>query len=200
MLKIKLALISVIMGFFVMTTAFTNANIQDNSQLLDRKTSKLIRAKNDRYFQTSEQPRIVVRTQKGIEHLTPKHLNKSHRTVFIVVGSQKKKRNVQIYSSKDLHSAFSADVRGNILRSQSEKLRSNNQKEFNVGLRFVFKACATTIDQEYQYALDQYDLTNDERAQITHPHRMALPIALALVLVISGLALFLKKHSHVENK
>lgn len=96
--------------------------------MLERETSKLILAKNDRYFQTSEQPQIIVKTVNRVDHLTPAKLNKYKRTVFIVVGTKNKKRNVQIYSSKDLHSAFSADVRGNIIRSQSDKLRSTNKK------------------------------------------------------------------------
>ena len=115
------------------------------------------------------------------------------------MGYKDKKKNVQIYSSKDLHSAFTADIRGNIIRSQSDQLRSNNKKEFNKGLRFVFRACATTIDQRYQYALDKYDLSNDERTQLTHPRRLALPIALALVLVIGGLLYFFKTNMQLKK-
>ena len=194
MLKTKLAFLTALIGVFLTTTGFTSPNIKDNSNLLERETSKLILAKNDRYFQTSEQPQIIVKTVNRVDHLTPAKLNKYKRTVFIVVGTKNKKRNVQIYSSKDLHSAFSADVRGNIIRSQSDKLRSNNKKEFNEGLRFVFRACATTIDQRYQYSLDKYDLSSNERAQLTHPHKVALPIALALGLVVGGLIYFFKNN------
>ena len=194
MLKTKLAFLTALIGVFLTTTGFTSPNIKDNSNLLERETSKLILAKNDRYFQTSEQPQIIVKTVNRVDHLTPAKLNKYKRTVFIVVGTKNKKRNVQIYSSKDLHSAFSADVRGNIIRSQSDKLRSTNKKEFNEGLRFVFRACATTIDQRYQYSLDKYDLSSNERAQLTHPHKVALPIALALGLVVGGLIYFFKNN------
>ena len=114
-------------------TAFSNPYVHDNGHLLEKKTSKLIKEKNDRYLQTSEQPVIIVKTVNRVDHLTPKKLNKYKRTVFIVVGSANKKRNVQIYSSKDLHGAFTADVRGTIIRSQSNQLRSNNKKEFNRG-------------------------------------------------------------------
>lgn len=194
MLKTKLAFFTALIGVFLTMTGFTSPNIKDNSNLLERETSKLILAKNDRYFQTSEQPQIIVKTVNRVDHLTPAKLNKYKRTVFIVVGTKNKKRNVQIYSSKDLHSAFSADVRGNIIRSQSDKLRSTNKKEFNEGLRFVFRACATTIDQRYQYSLDEYDLSSNERAQLTHPHKVALPIALALGLVVGGLIYFFKNN------
>lgn len=194
MLKTKLVFFTALIGVFITTTGFTSPNIKDNSNLLERETSKLILAKNDRYFQTSEQPQIIVKTVNRVDHLTPAKLNKYKRTVFIVVGTKNKKRNVQIYSSKDLHSAFSADVRGNIIRSQSDKLRSTNKKEFNEGLRFVFRACATTIDQRYQYSLDKYDLSSNERAQLTHPHKVALPIALALGLVVGGLIYFFKNN------
>ena len=163
MLKTKLVAVIALISLFLTTTAFSNPDLHDNCNLVEKETSKLIKEKNNRYLQTSEQPKIIVRTVNRVDHLTPKKLSKYKRTVFIVVGYKDKKKNVQIYSSKDLHSAFTADIRGNIIRSQSDQLRSNNKKEFNKGLRFVFRACATTIDQRYQYALDKYDLSNDER-------------------------------------
>lgn len=199
MLKTKLVAVIALFGLFLTTTAFSNPNLHDNCNLVEKETSKLIKEKNNRYLQTSEQPKIIVRTVNRVDHLTPKKLSKYKRTVFIIVGYKDKKKNVQIYSSKDLHSAFTADIRGNIIRSQSDQLRSNNKKEFNKGLRFVFRACATTIDQRYQYALDKYDLSNDERTQLTHPRRLALPIALALVLVIGGLLYFFKSNMQLKK-
>ena len=199
MLKTKLVAVIALISLFLTTTAFSNPDLHDNCNLVEKETSKLIKEKNNRYLQTSEQPKIIVRTVNRVDHLTPKKLSKYKRTVFIVVGYKDKKKNVQIYSSKDLHSAFTADIRGNIIRSQSDQLRSNNKKEFNKGLRFVFRACATTIDQRYQYALDKYDLSNDERTQLTHPRRLALPIALALVLVIGGLLYFFKSNMQLKK-
>ncbi|MBI0022483.1 TPM domain-containing protein [Lactobacillus sp. M0403] len=199
MLKTKLVAVIALISLFLTTTAFSNPDLHDNCNLVEKETSKLIKEKNNRYLQTSEQPKIIVKTVNRVDHLTPKKLSKYKRTVFIVVGYKDKKKNVQIYSSKDLHSAFTADIRGNIIRSQSDQLRSNNKKEFNKGLRFVFRACATTIDQRYQYALDKYDLSNDERTQLTHPRRLALPIALALVLVIGGLLYFFKTNMQLKK-
>lgn len=199
MLKTKLVAVIALIGLFLTTTAFSNPDLHDNCNLVEKETSKLIKEKNNRYLQTSEQPKIIVKTVNRVDHLTPKKLSKYKRTVFIIVGYKDKKKNVQIYSSKDLHSAFTADIRGNIIRSQSNQLRSNNKKEFNKGLRFVFRACATTIDQRYQYALDKYDLSNDERTQLTHPRRLALPIALALVLVIGGLLYFFKTNMQLKK-
>lgn len=199
MLKTKLAAVIALISLFLTTTAFSNPDLHDNCNLVEKETSKLIKEKNNRYLQTSEQPKIIVKTVNRVDHLTPKKLSKYKRTVFIIVGYRDKKKNVQIYSSKDLHSAFTADIRGNIIRSQSDQLRSNNKKEFNKGLRFVFRACATTIDQRYQYALDKYDLSNDERTQLTHPRRLALPIALALVLVIGGLLYFFKTNMQLKK-
>lgn len=199
MLKTKLVAVIALFGLFLTTTAFSNPDLHDNCNLVEKETSKLIKEKNNRYLQTSEQPKIIVKTVNRVDHLTPKKLSKYKRTVFIIVGYKDKKKNVQIYSSKDLHSAFTADIRGNIIRSQSDQLRSNNKKEFNKSLRFVFRACATTIDQRYQYALDKYDLSNDERTQLTHPRRLALPIALALVLVIGGLLYFFKTNMQLKK-
>lgn len=199
MLKTKLVAVIALISLFLTTTAFSNPDLHDNCNLVEKETSKLIKEKNNRYLQTSEQPKIIVKTVNRVDHLTPKKLSKYKRTVFIIVGYKDKKKNAQIYSSKDLHSAFTADIRGNIIRSQSDQLRSNNKKEFNKGLRFVFRACATTIDQRYQYALDKYDLSNDERTQLTHPRRLALPIALALVLVIGGLLYFFKTNMQLKK-
>lgn len=200
MLKTKIVFLGFLGVIFLNLTAFSKPNIEDKSNLLEGKTIKLIVAKNNRYFQTSEQPKIIVQTVNRIDHLTPQKLTKFKRSVFIVVGTKNNKRNVQIYSSKDLHGAFTADVRSSIIRSQADALRSSDRRKFNQGLRFVFRACATTIDQKYQYALDKYDLSNQERDQIAHPRRLALPIAFGLVIIISCLVYFFKNNLHVRNK
>ena len=64
-LKTKLVLFTALIGIFLTMTGFSSPNIKDNSNLLERETSKLILAKNDRYFQTSEQPQIIVKTEIG---------------------------------------------------------------------------------------------------------------------------------------
>lgn len=103
---------------FLITTGFVQPNIEDHAHILDKETRTLVTEKNNRYFQTKEQPQIVVITVKRLNKLTPKMLDHSKRTVFIVVGQKGKKRNVQIYSTKDLHSAFTEVARGNILRAE----------------------------------------------------------------------------------
>lgn len=183
--------------------AFSDANLQDNANLVNRETRKLIVAKNGRYLQTKEKPQITVLTVKRLDNLTPKHLNKQKRQVYIVVGSKGKSRNVQIYSSADLHSAFTAESRMNIIRSAAKDLRSQNKATFNKGLRFVFKACATRIDHRYQYSLDKYDLSNSEQQKIDHPNKVALPIALAIAVLVSALIYFLhqirRRNPHQEE-
>lgn len=182
------------------TTGFVQANIVDDAHILNHQTQTLIQEKNNRYLQTKEQPQIAVVTVKRLNKLTPKLLNSSKRTAYIVVGEKGEKRNVQIFSSKDLHGAFTADTRMNIIRAAGPKLRSKSNKTFNSGLRFVFRACATKIDQQYQYSLDKYDLTNEEQDKISHPHRVALPIALAIVLLIMALAYFFKQTKNRQQK
>lgn len=185
---------------FMTTTGFVQANIVDDAHILNHQTQTLIQEKNNRYLQTKEQPQIAVITVKRLNKLTPKLLNSSKRTAYIVVGEKGKKRNVQIFSSKDLHGAFTADTRMNIIRAAGPKLRNKSNKTFNSGLRFVFRACATKIDQQYQYSLDKYDLTNEEQDKISHPHRVALPIALAIVLLIMALAYFFKQTKNRQQK
>lgn len=184
---------------FLTTTGFVQPNIEDGAHILNKETKILITEKNNRYFQTKEQPQISVITVKRLYKLTPKALNHSKRSVFIVVGQKGRKRNVQIFSTKDLHSAFTADARGNIIRAEVDKLRSHNNAKFNEGLRFVFRACATKVDQQYQYALDKYDLSTSEQNKISHPHRIALPIALALAFLIIAIVYVLKRFGRNNN-
>lgn len=194
--RINLVWLVGLVTVFLMTTGFVQPNIEDNAHILDKETRNLVTEKNNRYFQTKEQPQIVIMTVKRLNKLTPKMLDHSKRTVFIVVGQKDKKRNVQIFSTKDLHGAFTADTRGNILRAEVDKLRSQNNATFNKGIRFVFRACATKVDQQYQYALDKYDLTQAEQNKVAHPHSVALPIALALAFLITGITYFLRRFSH----
>lgn len=75
---------------FLITTGFVQPNIEDHAHILDKETRTLITEKNNRYFQTKEQPQIVVITVKRLNKLTPKMLDHSKRTVFIVVGQKGK--------------------------------------------------------------------------------------------------------------
>lgn len=201
MKKTKISLVSLIglLLVFLTTTGFVQPNIEDGAHILNKETKTLITEKNNRYFQTKEQPQISVITVKRLYRLTPKALNHSKRSVFIVVGQKGKKRNVQIFSTKDLHGAFTADARANIIRAEVDKLRSRNNAKFNEGLRFVFRACATKVDQQYQYALDKYDLSTSEQNKISHPHRIALPIALALAFLIIAIVYVLKRFGRNNN-
>lgn len=122
--KISLLWLVGLVAVFLTTTGFIQDNIEDNLHLLNKETKTLITEKNNRYFQTKEQPQITVITVKRLNKLTPKALDHSKRSVFIVVGQKGKKRNVQIFSTKDLHGAFTADTRANILRAEVNKLRS----------------------------------------------------------------------------
>lgn len=184
---------------FIIGSGFVQPNVSDHAHLLNKETTTLIEGKNNRYLQTKEKPQIAVITVKRLNHLTPKSLNLSKRTAYVVVGKKGSKKNVQIFSTTDLHGAFTADSRMNIIRAAEKDLRSNNKAVFNKGLRFVFRACASRIDQQYQYARDKYDLTNAEQDRISHPHRVALPIALAVAILISALIYFFRKTTHRSN-
>lgn len=184
---------------FLTMTAFMQPNIKDNAHIIEPQTKILIENKNNRYLQNKEQPQIVVITVRRLNKLTPKILNDSKKRAFIVVGQKGKKRNVQIFSSKDLHSAFTAESRMNIIRAAEKDLRAKNNKAFNRGLRFVFRACATKIDQQYKYALDKYDLNNKEQDKVNHPRRIALPIAFAIVFLVIILMYFFRQIRNRNN-
>lgn len=181
-------------------TASSIPNLKDEAKIVDKQTQELIAAKNNRYLQNKEQPQIKVVTVKRLNSLTPSNLGHVKRTAFIVVGVKGEKKNVQIYSSKDLHGAFTADSRMNIIRVAAKELRSSNMAVFNRGLRFVFRACATKIDQQYQYSLDKYDLTNEEQNKVSHPNRVALPIALAIAILVAALVWFLRRFSNKRDR
>ena len=51
-----------------------------------------------------------------------------------------------------------------------------------------------------RYALDKYDLTSSEQNKISHPHSVALPIALALAFLIMGIVYVLKKFGHRNSE
>ncbi|MGQ5709699.1 TPM domain-containing protein [Lactobacillus sp. PSON] len=192
-MKTKLLIFIGLLLTFLTLSGFSQNNIEDNAHILNKETQELITAKNNRYWQTKEQPQVVVKTVDRLNHLTPKTLNKQKNKVFIVIGVKKDKKNVQIYSTKDLHGAFTAESRASIIRAAGDELRSSNNATFNKGVRFVFRACATKVDQQYQYTLDKYDLTDSEQSTITHPRKVALPIALALVIVVAGMIYVLRK-------
>lgn len=192
MKKLVISLLA-LLTVLVTMTAFGEPNIYDHARLLDRQTVKLIRAKNSRYLQTREEPQVSVITVKHLNHLTPRHLSKAKRTAYVVVGAKNGKRNVQIFSSRDLHGTFTADVRMNIIRVAENDLRSPDRARLNRGIRFVFRACTTQIDQRYQYSLDKYDLSARQMDKISHPHRVALPIALIIAVLVTALIYFFRR-------
>ena len=70
MLKTKLVAVIALISLFLTTTAFSNPDLHDNCNLVEKETSKLIKEKNNRYLQTSEQPKIIVKTVNRVDHLT----------------------------------------------------------------------------------------------------------------------------------
>lgn len=115
-MKTKLLIFIGLLLTFLTLSGFSQNNIEDNTHILNKETQELIIAKNNRYWQTKEQPQVVVKTVDRLNHLTPKTLNKQKNKVFIVIGVKKDKKNVQIYSTKDLHGAFTAESRASIIR------------------------------------------------------------------------------------
>lgn len=186
-------------AFLGLTASRPVPDINDEVKIIDSQTQALIIAKNNRYLQTKEQPQIKVITKKGLNNLTPHDLNKSKRVAYIVIGVKNHKKNVQVFSSKDLHSAFTAESRMNLIRSCQKELTSKSKQTFNRGVRFLFRACATKIDQRYQYALDKYDLSSSEQAKVDHPNRIALPIALAIVVIAGFLIYFLRSRQNLSR-
>lgn len=153
----------------------------DNAQIFNAKTVKLIQNKNLNYQKTKIKPQIIVQTFNYMDNLKPKKIGA--KQLFIVVGQKDKKQNVQIYPGKDLQDIFTTQVINNIISSDLDELRST--KNINQGIRYVFNACATLIDQKYKMPHDTNTLTDTQLQKIAHPRGMNLPIALLIAAIIT---------------
>ena len=89
---------------FLTTTGFVQPNIEDHAHILNKETKTLITEKNNRYFQTKEQPQISVITVKRLNKLTPEALNVLSDRYLSV--DKRQEGNVQIFSTKDLRRLY----------------------------------------------------------------------------------------------
>ena len=91
---------------------------QDNAGILTKDTRQIVNRKNAKYQKSRQHPIVIVQTLDNAKKTQPSGLNYAQKTVYIVVNVQKDgSKKASIYSSSDLHSQFTAQVRANLLRS-----------------------------------------------------------------------------------
>lgn len=168
-------------------------NIRDQAQVINHKNENIVAGENRYWRKTKPQPRLILISQKSLTKMQPAHLNRAKKTVYIVVGQAQGRRSVQIFSSRDLHSAFTRTVRLNMIAAKKDKLTATNNKEFNAGLEFVIRACITQINQHYDFSSQTNTLTLRERVQLNHPRRLRIAIIAGLVLVLAVFIFFYHK-------
>ncbi len=194
MSKIKKWPLSLAMvALWLLLSGATPSFVQDEAQILTPATRLLIQEKNERYQKRHEPVRLIVKT---VHRLTLKasKFKPAAKTVIIAVGQKGKKRNVRLFVSSDLKRILTPTFCDALIQSKVTALRSQDRTTFNDGLKFVFKACATKIDQAYSYPKDrQTDLDTDTMSQIEHPRRVTLPMALLIGVLVMVLLGWLKK-------
>lgn len=73
----------------------------------------------------------------------------------------------------------------NIIRYAGDDLRSKQNKTFNDGIRKVFNACTTLVDQELNLPADKNTLSNEQLQKLNHPQSLNLVWAIIVALAIT---------------
>ena len=164
---------------------------QDNAGILTKDTRQIVNRKNAKYQKSRQHPIVIVQTLDNAKKTQPSGLNYAQKTVYIVVNVQKDgPKKASIYSSSDLHSQFTAQVRANLLRSVESDLAADSKLTVNRGIQNLFKMCVTLVDQHFHFPKDEYDLSADEISRVTKPADLRVPIMVGLLVVIIGLVTF----------
>lgn len=189
----KPRIICLILFLALFLTASTKSLIVDNLNLLNNKTKTMLVETNNFYQKKSQHPKIIIQTTKQIDSLKPTHVNTETHTIYIIVGRNNNKTNVQIYRSKDMVNVISQKFIYDLISSQAALLKSSNKQKLNVGLQQIIRACITKIDQKFSYNNAQYELTSEQMNKLQHPNSMNMTWAIVIALIIGGVFWYLKK-------
>ncbi|MFD2307465.1 TPM domain-containing protein [Enterococcus termitis] len=146
----------------------------DELSILTEETQRLIDNKGDYYKTQAENPQVVVGV---IESTNGDSIDSYAADLFEKwkIGNQEQDngililyalndgdRNVRIEVGYGLEEVITDSTAMNILVDQKEKLKSSDPEQINEGLRYVFNAVTTLIDQKYEYPLDEHALSQSE--------------------------------------
>ncbi|MBO0470369.1 TPM domain-containing protein [Enterococcus sp. DIV0242_7C1] len=146
----------------------------DQLNILAEDTKQLINNKGEFYKEQPENPQVVLATIEStngdsIDSYAPELFdkwqigNKEHDNgILILYALNDGDRNVRIEVGYGLEDVITDSTAMNILVSQKDKLKSSDPVLINEGLRYVFNAVATLIDQDYGYPTDEHALSQTE--------------------------------------
>ena len=168
--------------------AMKQPNVNDHAHIYNATTSKLVSEKNETYQTSKLKEKPVIDLVSITNNDAFKRL-KPHKNQVLIVTIHQKKNNVQILVGSNFKKTLSATTTSNIIRYAGDELRSSNNRTFNKGIRKVFNACTTLIDQELSLPADKNALSNNQLQKIKHPQSVNLVwgiiIALGATIVFS---------------
>ena len=187
MMKHKVFLgILTLLAFFGL--AMKQPNVNDHAHIYNATTNKLVSEKNEAYQTSKLKEKPVIDLVSITNNDAFKRL-KPHKNQVLIVTIHQKKNNVQILVGSNFKKTLSATTTSNILRYAGDDLRSSNNRTFNKGIRKVFNACTTLIDQELSLPADKNALSNNQLQKINHPQSVNLVwgiiIAIGATIVFS---------------
>lgn len=159
------------------------SQVDDPVGIFDPVTKQLVESKNQTYRKTKAKPQIKLVSVKSNAALNKIKANK--KTAIIAVAHTPK-NNVQLIVGSSLKKPLSDLQTGNIIRYAGKDLRSSNSKKFNKGIRTVFNATATLIDQKYNFPGDKNTMTQEQLQKINHPQSMNMVWAIVVAVVATG--------------
>lgn len=185
----KIIVIASLLVCLLTLTGSTSSFVSDSQGIYNIQTKNLVNQKNESYQKTKTKPEIRLLSLKNSNDLN--RIRPLKNQVIIVAALQNKKKNVQIIVGQNYKNILTESKCSNIIRYAGDKLRSNNAKTFNSGIRLVFNACATLIAQKDKLSYDKNSLTQDELQKIDHPQSVNLMWGLIIAALLSfGLVLF----------
>ena len=187
MMKHKVFLgILTLLAFFGL--AMKQPNVNDHAHIYNATTSKLVSEKNETYQTSKLKEKPVIDLVSITNNNAFKRL-KPHKNQVLIVTIHQKKNNVQILVGSNFKKTLSATTTSNIIRYAGDELRSSNNRTFNKGIRKVFNACTTLIDQELRLPADKNALSNNQLQKINHPQSVnfvwGIIIAIGATIVFS---------------
>ena len=179
--KIFLGILT-LLAFFGL--AMKQTNISDQAHIFNTTTKNLVTQKNDSYrtSKLSQKPEInlvSVTNDKKFDNLKPK------KNQILIVTIHKQRNNVQILVGSNFEKILSSTTTSNIIRYAGDDLRSNKNKTFNQGIRTVFNACATLIDQQYHLPVDKNTLSSEQLQKINHPNSVNLVWGIIIAIIVT---------------
>lgn len=183
--NIKALLAIFIVFVSVIGMGMSKSPVNDSLSLYNSETVKLATQKNQTYQKVKAKPEIQLISLNSESNLN-KLKAKKNQILIATAHAKNGRNNVQIIAGANFKSVFTTGQISNIIRYAGNDLRSSNNKTFNKGIRTVFNASATLVDQKYQLPGDKNTLTQSEIQKLNHPQSVNFVWGLIIVIVGTG--------------